>query len=359
MALVLGAAQSVGATQAQTASWVTAICIAVGLETLVLTLWFRMPIVAAWSIAGLALVTASTGYSIHEAVGAFLIAGLLIMATGLFGPLMRAVEAIPAALAAGMLGGILLPFVIGGAQAAQADPAFILPLAAGFFILRLFNPSLAVVAIIVAGTLWALLSGRAEAEFAIGLSPLVFIAPEITVGALFGLALPLYIVTMASQNLPGLAVLRADGYAPPAGPVVAVTGAFSALTALFGASSTNLAAVTAAICTGPEAHPDADKRWQTGLWYAGIYGFLALFGASIVALVAVLPPTFVALVIGLAVLTPLANATRLAVAVEQDRLAAIVTFAVTASGVTFFGVGAAFWGLMLGLGVHFLSLTRP
>ena len=357
MALVLGAAQSVGATEAQTASWITAIAIAVALETLILTLWFRMPIIGAWSIAGLALVTASTGYTMNEAVGAFVAAGLLTVATGLFRPLMRVVEAIPGAISAGMLGGILLPFVVAGAQAATIDPAFILPLAAGFFILRAHDPQLAVIAVLFAGVGWALLGGMTEANVAIETSSLTFVTPQISVGSLFGLAVPLYVVTMASQNLPGLAVLRADGYRPPAGPVIAVTGAGSTLTAVLGASPTNLAAVTAAICTGPDAHPDATARWATGVWYGLIYCVFALFGASLVGLVSVLPASLIAFVLGTALLGPLANSTRIAVADEKDRIAAMTTFAVTASGIVFFGIGAAFWGLMVGLAVHFLA--RP
>lgn len=358
MALVLGAAESVGATEAQTASWVTAICIAVALTTIALSAGYRMPIIGAWSIAGLALVTASSGYTMNQAVGAFLIAGILTIATGLFRPLMRLVEAIPGAINAGMLGGILLPFVVGGAQAATIDPGFVLPLAAGFFVLRVFNPSLAVIAVLIAGVAWALIGGRADPVASLEPSALVFITPEFSLGAFLGLAFPLYVVTMASQNLPGLAVIYADGYRPAAGRVIAVTGLFSSLAALAGASSTNLAAVTAAICTGSEAHPDRQKRWMTGVWYALIYGVFAFFAASLVALVGALPQSLIALVLGLALLGPLANATRIAVAEEKDRVAAMTTFAVTASGIVFFGVGAAFWGLLVGLAIHFLGFLK-
>lgn len=359
MALVLSAAQSVGATPAQTESWVMAIGIAVSAITLTLSLGYRMPIIGAWSIAGLALVTASSGYTMPQAVGAFLIAGLLTVATGLFGPLMRLVDAIPRAISAGMLGGILLPFVIGGAEAATLDPVFILPLAAGFFLLRVFNPSLAVIALLVAGVVWAILSGRADADVAIEVSSLTFIWPEFILSATLGLAIPLYVVTMASQNLPGLAVLHADDYRPPAGPVIANTGFFSSITAFAGASSTNLAAVTAAICTGPDAHPDPGKRFMTGVWYGLIYAVLALFGASLVGLIAAMPQTLVALVLSLALLGALANATRIAVAEEGSRVAAMTTFALTASGVVFLGIGSAFWGLLVGLAIHFLARLKP
>ena len=359
LALVLAAAQAVGATPVQTASWVTVICFAIAVESLVLSVWFRMPIVAAWTAAGLALIGASTGYSIDQAVGAFIVTGLLLLATGLFRPLARLVERIPAAISAGMLAGVLFPFVVAGAGAAATQPGYIVPLALAFFVLRVFSPSLAVVAVLVAGIGWAFVAGATATDLTLQPSRIVLVAPEFSLAALIGLALPLYIVTMASQNLPGLAVLRADGYTPPAGPLIAVTGLASALSAPFGASTTNLSAITAAICTGPDAHPDRDQRWVTGVWYAVIYAVFAVFGASLIALVAALPPVLIALVTGLALLAPMANATGIAVADADDRLAAIATFAVTASGVAFLGIGAAFWGLALGLLVHFLgSLKR-
>jgi benzoate membrane transport protein len=354
LAILIAAAKAVGASEAQTASWVSAVCLAKLVETGYLSWRYRMPIVTAWSTAGLALIAASSGYTIGDAVGAAVIAGLMLTATGLASPLTRLVERIPPPVSAGMLGGILLPFAAGAAKSAEADPAFMLPLAALFFAVRLKSPPLAVVATLIAGIAASFLLAAPGAfdSFRPQLSGLVLITPQFSLPAAIGLALPIYLVTMASQNLPGLAVLRASGYRPPAGPLIAVTGLASTVSAFFGASTTNLAAITAAICTGPDAHPDPRKRWLTGLFYGGFYGVFALFGASLVALFAVLPQPLIALIAGLALLAPLANATAIAMEAPQGRVAAMAAFAVTASGVAFAGIGAAFWGLAAGLAIH-------
>jgi benzoate membrane transport protein len=349
LALLIAAAQALGASEAQTASWVTAICLAKVFETGYLSWRYKMPIVTAWSTAGLALIGASVGFSMAEGVGAFIIAGLLLILTGLFKPLTNLVARIPNGVSAGMLAGILLPFVIAGAQTAGVDPIFVLPLLALFFIARLFNPPLASIAVLVVGLVYAILRGDMTDAPNLTLSRLEWITPEFSFAAIIGIGLPLYLVTMASQNLPGVAVLRASGYNPPAGPLIAVTGLFSTLSAFFGASSTNLAAITAAICTGEDAHPDKDKRWITGLFYAFFYLVFAIFGASLVSLFVLLPAVFVSLVVALALLAACTNATSIALTDEKQRIAAMATLAVTASGVSFFGVGAAFWGLIVGL----------
>jgi benzoate membrane transport protein len=199
------------------------------------------------------------------------------------------------------------------------------------------------------------LTGRIPQLPAPEISTLTLIWPEFHIGAMIGIALPLYLVTMASQNLPGFAVLRASGYEPPTSAALRVTGLFSLLTAPFGAGTSNLAAISAALCTNPDAHPDPTKRWMTGPVYAAFYVVFALFGASLVAIFAVLPATLIALVAGLALMGPFINAMSLALKHEEERLAAIVTFAVTASGIAFFGVGSAFWALIAGLGVATLE----
>ncbi|MGO4836125.1 benzoate/H(+) symporter BenE family transporter, partial [Rhizobiaceae sp. 2RAB30] len=184
------------------------------------------------------------------------------------------------------------------------------------------------------------------------------IMPQFSVGAPVGLAIPLYLVTMASQNLSGLAVLRAAGYQPDAGQLIGVTGLLSLVSAPFGALTSNLAAISAAICTGPDAHPDPAERWKTGPFYGFAYVVFAVFGASLVAILAVLPQNLIVLVAGLALMAPLANALSIALGDAQDRMAATTAFAVTASGMTFLGVGAAFWGLIAGLAVFALDAFR-
>jgi benzoate membrane transport protein len=269
----------------------------------------------------------------------------------LFKPLMRLVSLIPSSVSSGMLGGILAAFVIGAAKAAAADPAFILPLAAAFFWLRLWNPALAVLGVLVGGIALAFATGQSAALASISFTVPVFIGPSFDTGAALGLALPLYLVTMASQNLAGLAVLKAADYHPPAGELIAVTGFFSLLSAPFGGHTTNLAAISAAICTGVDAHPDHDKRWLTGPAYALTYLVLALGGGWFVAVLSGLPKSLIALVAGLALMGPFANALTIALSKEAERLAAVSAFAVTASSVAFFGIGSAFWGLVAGVSV--------
>ncbi|MER9340573.1 benzoate/H(+) symporter BenE family transporter [Mesorhizobium sp. M0601] len=358
LAIVIAAAKAVGATQVETASWVTALCLAMAIESLWLSWRTKMPVITAWSTPGLALIAASTGFSMGEAVGAFVVTAVLLITTGLFGPLTKLIARIPASVASGMLAGILVTFAINAVKTVPVDPWLILPLVAAFFVIRLFNPALSVLLVLIGGGLAAFLIGRVGGLPAPELSSLTLVMPQFTATAIIGLALPLYLVTMASQNLSGLAVLRAAGYHPEPGPLIGVTGLFSLLTAPFGASTTNLAAISAAICTGPDVHPDPAERWKTGPFYALAYLVFALFGASLVAIFAVLPQSLIALVAGLALMAPLANALSIALKDEDERMAATVTFAVTASGLTLFGVGAAFWGLIAGLVVLFLEMLK-
>jgi len=358
LALVIAAADAVGATQAETASMVTALCLAMDVETLWLSWRTRMPVISAWSTPGAALVGASSGFTIQEAVGAFLLVGVLLVATGLFKPLTRLISRIPSAVASGMLAGIVVTFAINAVKAAEADPLLILPLMAAFFVVRLASPALSVLAVLVGGGVLAALLGRIGTLPSPEMSTLVLTAPTFSLTSVVGLALPLYLVTMASQNLSGLAVLKAAGYEPPPGPLIAVTGLVSILTAPFNALTTNLAAISAAICTGPDVHPDPAERWKTGPFYALAYLVFALFGASLVAIFAVLPPTLIVLVAGLGLLGALANALAIALAGERQRIAATVTFAVTASGIVIAGIGSAFWGLAAGLAVLALDQVK-
>lgn len=358
LAIIIAAAQAVGATQAETASWVTALCIAMAVESSYLSWRTKMPVISAWSTPGAALIAASTGFTMPEAVGAFIVAAVLLIATGLFRPLTDLIAKIPSSVASGMLAGIVVTFAINAVKAIPADPWLILPLMAAFFVIRVFNPSLSVLTVLVGGGLAAWLTGRVGALPSPELSTLTWIWPQFTTGAVIGLALPLYLVTMASQNLSGLAVLKAAGYDPPPGPLIGFTGFISLVTAPLGASTSNLAAISAAICTGPDVHPDPAERWKTGPFYAVAYLVFALFGASLVAIFAVLPPTLIALVAGLALLGSLSNALAISLKDEAGRMPATVAFVVTASGLTLFGIGAAFWGLLAGLIVLALDLLR-
>jgi benzoate membrane transport protein len=350
IAIIIAAAQAVGADAAQTSSWVAALCLAMAATSGFLSVRYRMPVITAWSTPGAALIAASAGISIHAAVGSFLLAGALIVLAALIKPFGRSIERIPTSIAAAMLAGVLLQFVVGVFQSAQGAPALVLPLVAIFLVVRLFNPALAVLAVLFVGLAIAFGGGMAQPlTSSLSLSSLTFIAPAFEPTALIGLGLPLFLVTMASQNLPGFAVLKASGYQPPSRPILAVTGLASLVTALVGAHTSNLAAISAAICTGPDTHPDPSKRWMVGPFYALSYLIFAAFSAALIGLIAALPPELIKTVAGLALLGAFAGALGSALTEGAKVFPAVITLAVTASGLTLFGIGSAFWGLVAGL----------
>jgi benzoate membrane transport protein len=356
IALVLSAATAVGASPAQTASWVFAICLSKAIGSALLSATTRIPVVLAWSTPGAALIAATAGITMAEAVGAFVLAGALIVATGLLRPLGRLVAQIPDGIAAGMLGGVLLPFCLKGAGAAQALPTIIFPMVAVFLLVRLKNPALAVLSALATGLALAFTTGAAHLPaLSLPLPVLTFIPPSFRADVLIGLGLPLYLVTMASQNLPGFATLRAAGYEPPVRPALVTTGALSAITGLFGAHTVSMAAITAAICLGDDTHRDRTQRWKVGLVYAGVWVGLGLLGPVILPLLAALPPALMTALVALALLGPLTGALTGAFAAPETRFAATVTATVTASGIAAFGIGAAFWGLIAGLAIHILE----
>ena len=359
LAIVVAAARAVGASPAQTSSWVAALCLAMAATSAFLSVRHRMPVITAWSTPGAALIAATSGIGLPEAVGAFLFAAALVLLTAAFRPVGALIHRLPAGVASGMLGGVLLRFVVAPFESAVALPELVLPLLALFLAVRLVNPSVAVLAVLVAGLALAWGLGLTEAVPAgLALSRLEVTAPAFDPAVLLGLGLPLYLVTMASQNLPGFAVLRAAGYDPPARPILAVTGLASLLTAPLGAHTSNLAAITAAICTGPDTHPDPARRWLAGPIYGLCYLGLAAFGSSLVELVAAMPPALIATVAGAALAMPFAGALAAAMADPDQRFAAALTFAVTASGIAAFGIGAPFWGLVAGLAVLGLDRLR-
>jgi benzoate membrane transport protein len=359
VAIVLAAAQAVGASPAQTVSWIAAVSIAKAIGSLLLSVWKKVPMVLAWSTPGAALIAASTGINMNEAVGAFIFAGVLIALTGALPPVNRAVSAIPTGIASGMLAGVLLPFCIAVATYAVSDWQMVLPLIGVFLLVRMVNPLFAVLAALGVGLVLAFAwAGAPVPEFRFDALPLVFVMPAFDPAVLIGLGIPLYLVTMASQNLPGFAVLRANGYQPPVQAALGVTGIGSAIAAVFGAHTFNMAAITAAICLGDDVHPDKSKRWQVGIPYAVVWLLLGLFGPVIIATIIAIPKSIIAVVAGLALITPLMGAAASAFEQPGTRFAAATTFIVTASGIAAFGIGAAFWGLMAGLAVHALDRLK-
>lgn len=359
VAIVLAAATALGATEAQTASWLLAVSLAKAAGSAFLSFRYRVPVVLAWSTPGAALIAATEGITLAEGVGAFIVTGLLIAATGLIRPLGALVARIPDGIAAGMLAGVVLPFCLQGAGAAEALPGVVLPMIAVFLLVRLFNPALAVLAAFATGILLALFAGADVSTLSLAAPVLEPVTPEFRLPVLLGLGLPLYLVTMASQNLPGFATLRAAGYEPPVTPALTVTGLLSALTAPFGAHTVSMAAITAAICLGPDVHPEKEQRWVVGLAYAGAWLILGLLSPTVLQLLAALPGPVVLALVALALLSPLMGALTAGFAQPEQRFAAVLTLAVTGSGVAAFGIGAAFWGLVAGIGVQGLNRLKP
>ncbi|WP_149588850.1 benzoate/H(+) symporter BenE family transporter [Tabrizicola flagellatus] len=359
VAILLSAALALGATPTQTASWLLAICVGKAIGSAFLSWRARMPVVLAWSTPGAALIAATSGISFAEGVGAFVVAGLLIAATGLIRPLGALVARIPDGIAAAMLAGVLLPFCLKGATAAQGLPALVLPMVGVFLIVRLWNPAFAVLAAFATGILLALATGADLTALHFAAPMLEPVFPAFRLSVVLGLGLPLYLVTMASQNLPGFATLRAAGYEPPVQAALTTTGLISTVTAFFGAHTVSMAAITAAICLGPDVHPDRDRRWTVGLFYAGAWLVLGLLSPTVLDLLAALPAEVVAALVALALLSPLTGALTGAFAQADQRLPAALTVVVTASGMAAFGIGAAFWGLVVGLAVWGLDRLKP
>ena len=350
-AIVLKGLTAAGATPAQAASGLLAVSVAMGLAGIVLSLAARMPISAAWSTPGAALL-ATTGAvegGFPAAVGAFLVSGGLMIAAGLFKPLGRAISAIPPALANAMLAGILLGLCLAPARAVAQFPAIAMGLVLVWALVARIRRLLAVPAAVlalVAVMVWQPLVPVASLG---SITPhLELVMPVFTLPALIGIALPLFLVTMASQNIPGMAVLNANGYAPAPGPLFTVTGVFTLLAAPFGGHAVNLAAITAALCANPEAHPDPARRYWAAIFAGLTFIAFGLTATAATAFIAASPAVLIEAVAGLALLGAFANAMLNAVREERDREAAAVTFLVTASGLSFLGVGGAFWGLLAG-----------
>ena len=349
VAIVLAAAEAVAATPLQAGSWVAALCVSMAVTTGVLSIVHRLPIVTAWSTPGAALIATTSGVTIEQAVGAFLLCAVLLLATAGIRPLERLIARIPAAIASAVLAGVLFPFVIAVFESLASAPALAGGMALCFVLVRLVSAAWAVIAALASGVVLSFVAGQVGAIDSLTVSEFAWVEPSFDPAVLIGLALPLYLVTMASQNLPGFAVLRADGYPVPGRSILGVTGLASLTTAFAGAHTSSLAAITASICTGPDAHPDPAKRWLGGPVYALCYALLALAAASIVGLFASFPKELILVTAGLALSGPLTNALRTSLAAQEDHFPAVITFALTASGVGFFGIGSAFWGLAAGL----------
>ncbi|MEL4294354.1 benzoate/H(+) symporter BenE family transporter [Shewanella xiamenensis] len=358
--IILQAADAVGATSAQMSSWLWALGVGMGLTSIGLSLYYKNPVLTAWSTPGAALMVSSlAGLSIHEAVGAFLISSLLISLCGLAGWMDKLIRIMPPSVAAAMLAGILLPFGLGLFQAMQTQLSLILLMLLVFVVLKPWAPRYIMLLTLVAGIgmsyqLDLLQLDKLELQFA---AP-VWIAPTFSIASVVGVALPLFVVTMASQNMPGVAALHGHGYRPPISPLITVTGLMGVLFAPFGGFAFNLSAITAAICMGKEADPNPSTRYWAAVWGGVFYFITGLLGATVVGLFAAFPKELVLAIAGLALLGTIGNSLTAALADNDEREVAVITFLVTASGVSILGIGSAFWGLLLGFLMHYWHKHR-
>jgi benzoate membrane transport protein len=350
--LVLAGLAAVGASPGEAGSGLFSVCVVLGVLNIVISWRTRMPISIAWSTPGAAfLLTAGAPAGGYPAVtGAFLMTAVLIVLAGVWKPFARAVAAIPAAIANAMLAGVLLSLCLAPLKAVEAMPWLALPIIMVWALALRYARRYAVpLAVAVTAVVLGLNSHIAPEALSSAWPTLVPMMPVFTLDAFIRIALPLFIITMASQNLPGLAVMSANGFKLDPAPVFGATALGSAAAAIFGGHTVNLAAITAAICAGPEAHPDAQKRWVAPVAAGVTYLLLAPIAGLAAAFIAASPPLLIQTVAGLALMTSLASALALALGNDKERLPSILTFVTAASGITLVGLGAAFWGLIAGL----------
>jgi benzoate membrane transport protein len=350
--LMLAALTAAGASPQQAGSGLFSVCIAIGILNIVVAWRVRTPISFAWTTPGAAfLLTVGEPVGGFPAVaGAFLACAALIALTGFIRPLAQLVAAIPSAIANAMLAGMLLVLCLAPINAVAEMPLLALPILAAWALGLRFARRYAVpIAVAVTGIVLATTTNLPAGTFDGAWPSLVFVMPEFTLDALIRIALPLYVVTMASQNLPGVAVMKANGYPLQPAPIFVLTGFASAASAFFGGITNNLAAITAAICAGPESHPDPTRRWPAPVSAGFSYLALGSLASLAAAFIAASPPLLIQAVAGLALFSSLASSLAAALADEDSRLPAILTFVATASGITIVGVGAPFWGLVGGI----------
>ena len=359
--LVFQAAKVAGLSPELTASWVWSVSIGVGVTGLILSWATREPIITAWSTPAAAfLVTtlATTPYA--EAVGAYLISAAAFVVLGLSGCFERLIRLIPPGVAAGLLAGILLQFGIKAFAGMSVDPALAGLLIVAYVVLKRVSARYAVVGILVLGLAFLLLQQRVDLSgLELKFAAPVLTMPEFSLNALLSVALPLFLITLTGQYMPGMLVLRNDGFRTSANPIVAVTGLGSLLMAPFGSHAFNIAAITAAIATGREAHEDPSRRWIAGIAAGVCYILVGVFGVTLAAVFMAFPATFISTLAGLALLGTIGGSLANALAEPKAREAALITFLAAAANITMFGIGGAFWGLLIGLLAHAVLDGQP
>lgn len=360
--LVFQAAKVAGLSPELTASWVWSISIGVGVTGIILSWRFREPIITAWSTPAAAfLVTALATTPYAEAVGAYMISAAAFVLLGLSGCFERVIRLIPPGVAAGLLAGILLQFGIGAFAGMSIDPLLAGLLILAYLVFKRFSARYAVVGILVLGLAFLLSQERIDLSgLRLELATPLFTMPAFSLSALLSVALPLFLITLTGQYMPGMLVLRNDGFRTSANPIVTLTGLGSLLMAPFGSHAFNIAAITAAIATGREAHDDPSKRWVAGVAAGACYLLVGLFGVTLAAVFMAFPATFITTLAGLALLGTIGSSLSTALADATTREASLITFLAAAANITLLGIGGAFWGLVVGLVAHaVLNGTQP
>ncbi len=360
VAIVFQAAQAFNATPAQITSWMWALGLGMGLCSALPSLWLRQPVMVAWSTPGAAvLAVAATGFNMSDAIGAFMVSAVLITLCGVTGLFEKLMHRIPVAIASALLAGVLARFGLQGFVAAQTALPLVVLMLAAYLLGKRFLPRYAVPLTLLVAIIYVVARGQFNvALLQFSLAVPVFTAPSFSLSAAVSLALPLFIVTMASQNLPGVAAIRAAGYDMPLSKIISMTGVATFLLAPFGGFALNLSAITAAICMGKEAHPDPARRYTAAVTCGVIYIGIGLFGAIVTALLAAFPKELIAAIAGLALLGTISAGLASALGDEKHREAAIITFLVTLSGVVIAGIGSAFWGVVAGTLALFVQNLR-
>jgi len=363
VAIVFQAATALGATPAQFSSWMWALGLGMGVCTLLPTLWLRQPVMIAWSTPGAAVLAtagAAGGFDMAQATGAFIVCGALIAVVGATGWFERALDRIPMPIASALLAGVLARFGLDAFIALKSAFTLVLLMLVAYLIGRRLWPRYAVPGVLLVGVVYAVMLGQLQlGGVQWGLTQPVFTAPEFSWRATVSLALPLFVVTMASQNLPGVAAIRAAGYPMPISKIITLTGVATLVLAPFGAFALNLSAITAAICMGREAHPDPDKRYIATVVCGVIYCIVGLFGAAVTGVLTAFPRELVVAIAGLALLGSIGGGLAQALKEDAHREAALITFLVTLSGVSLAGIGSAFWGVVAGALALFVQQWRP
>ncbi|MGQ7958263.1 benzoate/H(+) symporter BenE family transporter [Pseudomonas sp. SP16.1] len=351
LVLMFQAGQAAGLSSGQISSWIWALSIGMALGSIVLSLRYRAPVMIAWSTPGAALlVTSLPQVSYGEAIGAYILASGLIVLIGLTGTFDRLMRRIPASIAAALLAGVLFKIGLEICVAAEQQPLLVIVMLLAYLLGKRLWPRYAVLAALLAGSLLAGVFGLLDfSDFRLQLATPAWTTPSFSLAAAISIGIPLFIVAMASQNLPGMAVLRANGYEVPASPLITSTGLISILMAPFGSHGIHMAAISAAICAGPEAHEDPRKRYTAAVWCGAFYGIAGIFGATLAALFAALPAALILSIAALALFASIIGGLTQAMSEPNEREAALITFLVTASGMSLAGVGSAFWGIVAGL----------